>query len=359
LNSIVNIKFNNINNEIYFNTNITEITKLQFEQFMRLELCNIINNTLVSQSSSDLINFQNRLITYNKNFNSTYINDLIDDIAFNDPNKGQLTKAVDKSNWFDQWGKHYLKAIGRAHQLERCITFKELSPQHYNSAEFESEQTRIEQIFCDLPAPKPSNNYSSYYSKNGNITTAAAPVSMSRYYVQDGGCFDGNSKVKMYDTNTNEYYYKSVNDIRSGDIVYSPFNNNNKAKVMCVLKLKINKKINMCNINGMQITAYHPIYVANTWKFPIDISDLTLNEIDYVYDFVLDTDHVVEINGINVITLGHGFKFNDIVYHEYFGDKIITDLMKHSDWIIGYIQLDEYSFVRNDDMRIIGMDFSE
>jgi hypothetical protein len=115
----------------------------------------------------------------------------------------------------------------------------------------------------------------------------------------------------------------------------------------------------MCNINGMQITAYHPIYVANTWKFPIDISDLTLNEIDYVYDFVLDTDHVVEINGINVITLGHGFKFNDIVYHEYFGDKIITDLMKHSDWIIGYIQLDEYSFVRNDDMRIIGMDFSE
>jgi Mg-chelatase subunit ChlD len=360
LNSDIEIKFNGVDHQINFNANIMDISKQQIEQFMRLELYNIINRTLVSQNSTDLMNFQNQLIVQNRKYNSKYISDLIHDIVFDDPNKGQLTKAVEKRTWFEQWGTHYLKAIGRAHQLERCITFKELSPQHYNSDEFKLEQSRIEQIFCDLPAPTPSNTQVSYtkgYSQSQSQSQNYTPVSMSTYYVQDGGCFDGSSKVKMFNVETKEYYYKSVDEIRSGDTVYSPFNNDKFAQVVCVLKLKMNKKITMCNINDMRITPYHPIFINDEWKFPIDISEPYINEIDYVYDFVLDSGHIIEINGIDVITLAHGFDFNEIVRHEYFGDKIIDDLMTHPDWIIGYIQLDNYSFVRDDDMRIVGLKY--
>ena len=166
---------------------------MQIEQITRLELIKTINQTIVNKNTRDLISFQNKLNTLNTQFNSAYIKDIIDDIHFDDPNKGQLTKAVSKSEWFEQWGNHYLKGICRAHSLERCITFKEASPQHYISDEFTTQQSRIEQIFCDLPAPAPSNNrynysYNSSQSTVGNRTVAmTTPVAMSSYYVQSGG----------------------------------------------------------------------------------------------------------------------------------------------------------------------------
>ena len=82
-----------------------------------------------------------------------------------------------------------------------------------------------------------------------------------------------------------------------------------------------------------------------------------MTQIDYMYDFVLDSGHIVKINNIDVITLGHGFDFNDVVKHDYFGDKIIDDLMKHESWDSGYICLDKYKFIRGEDMKIIGLEY--
>lgn len=349
LNENIKIRFNQTNYNIMFNTNTTEITKLDFEQLMRIELIKIITKVLVTQNGSELLNFQSNLIRENKKYNSDYITSIIDDIAFNDPNKGQLTKAVAKTEWFQQWGNHYLKAICRAHQLERCITFKELSPQYYMSDEFKIEQTRIEKIFCDLPAPK-----SSAYNKQ-NISTSTSTstsISMSTFYVQDGGCFDGESMVSMYDVTSGSIYYKPVSCIVQNDIVFCPLNKTNYARVVCILKLKVNKNILMCDIGGMKITPYHPINIENKWIFPIDQTLPQEYNIDYMYDFILDSGHVVKINNIDVITLGHNFTFNNVVYHEYFGDKIIEDLRKHESWDNGYIVLNNYHFVRDEYMRI-------
>ena len=80
-------------------------------------------------------------------------------------------------------------------------------------------------------------------------------------------------------------------------------------------------------------------------------------EFDYVYDFVLDSGHVVEINNIQVITLGHKFNFNRVVSHEYFGDKIIDDLKNHKDFNSGMIVLDNYQFVRDSNMRVIKLKY--
>jgi hypothetical protein len=329
----INIKFNDKNYNIMFNTSVNNISKTDFEQFMRLELIKIITKTLISQNKLDLINFQSHLITENKKFNSDYISALIDDISFDDPNKGQLTKAVSKLIWFQQWGCHYLKAMARAHQLERCITFKELSPQYYNSDEFKTEQSRIEQIFCDIPAPSGS-------------------ISMSSYYEQAGGCFDGNGMICMYDDINKNIYYKQVSQIVKNDKVFCPLNNTKYARVICVLKLKVNKKIMMNDINGMKITPYHPIYINNEWMFPNDHNTSSFYNINYMYDFVLDSGHIVRINNIDVITLGHKYNFNEKVTHDYFGDKIIDDLRKHESWDTGYIVLDNYEFIRNDNMRV-------
>lgn len=346
----IKIKFNNTIHTINVNPILDTPSTSDIEQFMRIKLIDIINTTIKTINSNSLMSFKSELENFNRNLNSPYLKDLIEDIYSDDLNKGQLAKAVSRSDWFQQWGVHYLKSICRAHQLEKCITFKELSPQHYINQQYKSEQTRIEKIFCDLPAPTPSNRPYKYNLAN-------TKVSMSTYYVQSGGCFDGNGKVTMYNPTNNTKYYKNVYEVNAGDYIFCPNSLTKYTKVKCVLKLKVNKEILMNDINNLKITPYHPVKIFTNWTFPKDINVPELTYIDYMYDFVLESNHIVEINNINVITLGHKFTFNEFVRHDYFGDKIIEDLKNHKDWINGYITLEEYEFIRGNDMKINKLKF--
>lgn len=350
-NDNVFIKFNDKEIQIKCESSREQFNQEELNQIVRINLIKNINEAILNKNNINLLQFKKYLININSTLNSSYIKDVIDDIEFDDPNKGQLCKAVARPDWYEMWGKHYLMSISRAHFLQRCITFKELSPQHYMSDELKVQQTLIEKVFCDLPAPEPSSYYKQNYSQSSQ------PVSMQTYYVQSGGCFDGNGMVAMYNIDSETLYYKHVNEIKKGDVVYCPLNSEKYSIVKCVIKMKMMKNILMCDFNGMKITPFHPIYINDDWVFPYDIYMPNNTYIDYVYDFVLDSGHCVEINGNNVITLGHGFNFNNIVHHEYFGDKIIDDLMKHSGWDDGYIQLDKYEFVRDKDMRIVKMNF--
>ena len=351
--SEIKLEYNDIEKTILTNVENSIFSVDDINQIVRLKLIDTINIAITQKSPSVLFNLKSYLINLNTTYNSSYIQDIIDDIDFDDPNKGQLVKAVSRSEWFEQWGSHYLKAISRAHQLERCITFKELSPQHYMSEELKIEQKRIEQIFCDLPAPEPSGYRYSYSSNN----TYSQPVSMQTYYVQDGGCFDGLGMVSMYDIKDEKIYYKKVNEITEGDIVYCPLKKTKYAIVECVVRIKMMKFIKMCDLNDMKITPFHPIMKNDEWVFPNDVHESEITFMDYVYDFVLDSGHCVEINNTNVITLGHGFTSNDVVKHEYFGDKIIDDLIKHSGWKNGFIDIEKFEFERDENMRIVKMIF--
>ena len=47
-------------------------------------------------------------------------------------------------------------------------------------------------------------------------------------------------------------------------------------------------------------------------------------EMDFIYNFVLESGHVVVINGLEVITLGYGFKDYPITCDQYYGtEKVI------------------------------------
>lgn len=352
----IKLSYNDIEQTIVNHMNNSTFSVDEINQIVRLKLIDTINIAITQKNSNALFNFKKYLENINKIYNSSYINDVIDDIDFNDPNKGQLVKAVSRSDWFEQWGMHYLKAISRAHQLERCITFKELSPQHYMSPELKTEQKRIEQIFCDLPAPEPSG-YRYSYSSNATSQPISQPVSMQTYYVQDGGCFDGMGMVSMYDIKNEKIYYKKVNEIQKGDVVYCPLNSKKYSIVDCVVRIKMMKFIQMCDFNGMKITPFHPIMYNDEWVFPNDVHESEITYMDYVYDFVLDSGHCLEINNTNVITLGHGFEFNDVVKHEYFGDIIIADLMIRKGWENGFIDIEKLEFIRDENMRIVKMIF--
>jgi len=64
-----------------------------------------------------------------------------------------------------------------------------------------------------------------------------------------------------------------------------------------------------------------------------------------VYTFVLESEHVMIINGIECITLGK--TFDEKVKHDYFGtEAVVNDLMKLEGWNYGEIVLNDNDMKR-------------
>ena len=288
-----------------------------------------------------------------------YITDLITDCVDKDANKGQLGKSVEKSSWYSKWGRHYLRSVIRAHQLQQCLNFKDLAPQHYNGSKFTEYQEQIEIVFNNIAPPQPSIAmpvYKGGYGVSAFASSSTSPTSPSyasipaSYYNVSGGCFTGNWLVNMANGTV-----KSVKAIQPGDVVISKNSPTGTATIKCVVKLRINGDIQMVSLGGIGgITPYHPFYTdsqPNQWIFPETYTTAThgIKVGEYMYDFVLDQGHTVSMQGgFNIACLGHGITSSPVITHEYFGtNRVIDDLKDHDDWSIGYITLDNWTFLRN------------
>lgn len=282
--------------------------------------------------------------------NSKYIdnNIMIDTI-------GQVSLAVSTENYYKKWGKNYLYSIMYAHKQQRCNNFKDISVSNYGGKLFKEQRDIIDDIFSNMPAPVPSRTvrnadnggvYNSQNSSNYSI--------MSTFNCRDNGCFHENVNVHMADGSI-----KKIKYITKGDIVKC--SNNNTAIVVCVIKMDCyNKKNNMsCLDSGLMITPYHPIKYNNEWVFPANIEMIEEVECSVIYNLILDTYHTVLINNIECITLGHGFVFNDIVKHDFYGtQKVINNLSKMKGFVGGDLHFLHSSIIRNMDGSIKGYDIS-
>jgi len=215
-----------------------------------------------------------------------------------------------------------------------------------------------------------NTNYTNQHNAYGNPASptptytstpnyASIPTS---YYNVSGGCFTGKWLVNMAD-GTN----KAVQDIQPGDIVISRNTINGTARVKCVLKLQIMYDMLMICLNGKDaITHFHPFYIdsdsnSNNWIFPEDYTSATHGAIagEYMYDFILDSGHTVNMQGgFNFACLGHGITTSAVIRHAYFGtNRIIDDLKDHDDWVKGYITLNEWRFIRNNDNMVVKLEY--
>jgi hypothetical protein len=281
---------------------------------------------------------------------------LLKNIKSSDPSEGQVQKAFSSDEWFNRWGIHYLKYFVRSHQLQVCSNFKDPSLQLYGGKLFNEVRREVEEIFEQIPLPTPSLSNGQAYT--GNFQQS--------FYNPSGPCFDGFGYVEMADTP----YLKMVKDIVKGDKIRNL--DGNVATVVCVLKTKIkNGSTDMIILNKLRITPWHPIryseewvipfkfsekcdnlYISK-WEFPSNIKESTRVHIDYVYDFILDKHHIVTINGIDIITLGHGFTHDPNLIHPFFGtEKVIDNLKEHPGWKNGLVEIDEYKPIFDNDGKI-------
>jgi Mg-chelatase subunit ChlD len=344
----------------------------------------------------------NRFVDYLKNCVRTALRENAEEITFHfleelrvdcsdstDPNRGQIFKAI-KEIYFNHWGKHYLRSIISSYQNMVCINFKDLAMQRFRSERFIQQQKRIENIFIQLPPPRPSNQirYSYYgggYQANTTTTTAhAAPVSMANYINAAGGCFTGDSLVMLIENdNDNDQQPQRTRSIPVKDLLQGQevLSLNGKTKIEAIIQIKYSGPIYA--IHSMFLTAYHPILLANGEEyFPCEYHAATpsANNYDgYVYDVILENRSLLaapiptNLNNMNnnddevfyVATFGHQRK-SKIFSHDYFGsEKIVDDLKATEQWKLNHqnnhdhdkkkkmvIRMEKPVYVRNEEGMI-------
>eukprot|EP00992_Anisonema_acinus_P000735 TRINITY_DN10269_c0_g1_i3.p1 TRINITY_DN10269_c0_g1~~TRINITY_DN10269_c0_g1_i3.p1 ORF type:complete len:655 (-),score=153.70 TRINITY_DN10269_c0_g1_i3:125-2035(-) len=237
--------------------------------------------------------------------------------------QGQATEALSRDDYYQRWGRHYLPSLLRAHELQQCNNFKDPGVQHYGGPLFQALRDEADELFLKLPPPKPS------------IRGATGPRDMSAFLNVSGGCFAGDCTVRLSDTST-----VFVESLKKGDEVVT---RRGIARIECVVQtLCPEGKMPLVTLpGGLRITAYHPVWYSDHWKFPIELGKPEVLPCSSVYTLVLDSQHNVVVNGTPCVTLGHGFTDN-VCHHPYLGTtRVVKDLRCLPGWENGHVFLEQ------------------
>ncbi len=261
---------------------------------------------------------------------------ILRDIQSDTEGEGQIGLAVNPE-FFERWGKHYIRAYLRSQELQQCMNFKDPGLQMYGGDLFHAIQTEADTIFCTLPPPKASGAVSSGYG--GAATTAPLLASMSVFHNASSGCFHGDNQIRMGDGSS-----KKIRDVTIGDIVKTP---TGTACVRYTVECRSHARSQpMTQYGELSITPWHPIRSGGIWKFPADIASYTSRLVNVVHNFVLDRDHIVIVGGVECCTLAHGFK-GPVIEHDYFGANVLQDLRMKANAESGHVMYENLKTVRD------------
>lgn len=345
-----------------------------FSHVVRYEIIETVNNVLENNSSSRTVE---QLFNVIKTLDSidmpvdektkikSYLYDYYPTADLKKMHKGgQINEAL-QSNYYRTWGAHYLRSLMNAYSYQQCNNFKDPGVQLFGGNLFKTIRNQADEIFCKMPAPVPKRSVYDYGSYGGFMpasasvraasgrcmprpfaASASAPVSMSVYHNSNDSCFDGESLVHVPGGQV------KVKMLTKGMDVWSvnKFNVPIITKVLCVIKTKTSdNEVNMCQLNGMYITPYHPVKIYEKWVFPQTITNVYTTNLEYIYNIVLESGHILNINGVKVSTMGHDFEDNDVIKHPYFGsNKVIEDLKTNPGWETGEIVFRNLKVERTD-----------
>ena len=126
-------------------------------------------------------------------------------------------------------------------------------------------------------------------------------------------CVGGDCKVdSLYNK------FMKISDLKKGMKVL--LHNNTFGTVKCIIKSYAR---NICIIDKLLITSYHPVMINNVWTFPINISNPEkLNNKIEVYSILLEESNNfgIIIEGFPVAPFGHGDKSDPVLNHDFFGN---------------------------------------
>eukprot|EP00747_Dinoflagellata_sp_TGD_P164295 gnl/TRDRNA2_/TRDRNA2_184047_c0_seq1.p1 gnl/TRDRNA2_/TRDRNA2_184047_c0~~gnl/TRDRNA2_/TRDRNA2_184047_c0_seq1.p1 ORF type:complete len:1086 (+),score=163.33 gnl/TRDRNA2_/TRDRNA2_184047_c0_seq1:79-3336(+) len=275
--------------------------------------------------------------------------DLVDGrlVALRADVEGRMSKALQGKERFNRWGKHYLRALMRSHQLQLCTNFMDPGLQVYGGDLFKRLREEGDAVFISLPPPKPTGTAGraspqfappSRTATRNNARSRSPSPDMRTYYAgAGGGCFGEASSVIVVRPNEGDVRIP-VAKIRPGDKLRVA---EGVARVRCVVRITRSPAKGLVTLpGGLAITPRHPVRVDGRWRLPRDLGTPITNPSGCVYNFVLDRCHVLLVDGIECVTWGHNFQ-GDVVGHPYYGSRrVIDELSKTPGWENGMVQIE-------------------
>jgi hypothetical protein len=267
---------------------------------------------------------------------------------------GRMSKALSTVERFKRWGKHYLRALTRSHQLQIRTNFMDPGLQIYGGTLFKVLEEQGGEKFKTQPLKK----HTDYFAPKQPVYQPAAAVSYQpaaqpayqpaavdtdTYYAgSGGGCFDENSSVLVLreDQGNRESLIETVtplSKIKQNDTlrVINHKGELETAQVRCIVRIEREHADPLVEFpqTGLKITKRHPIRINGQWRLPIDLVDnpqfparLVTGTSKYVYNVVLDQCHILLVNGVECVTLGHGIK-DPLVYHPFYATQTVVNTL--------------------------------
>lgn len=272
---------------------------------------------------------------------------------------GQIEMAF-QPKYFGTWGKAYLYATLRGHEMRHQWNFKDESLKIYATPGFNEEVAVLDRIFQMMPAPAPSKAASESVVAHGgmgnvfNNSSSTCWVEGSAITLADGtSILVQNIKAGMKVTSYDPVACREA----AADVIYVIRQDCHNGIVQAV----------PLGIRGMAcMTPNHPVldmdrspYPGYSW--PCNYYTPEDYNSKYVYNFILDRHHHIISDGVVCVTMGHGmteakviqlgYGGADVVPHTYFGDmgRVMSDCMKIGVDADGYITVDMSMVVRDRD----------
>ena len=225
----------------------------------------------------------------------------------------------------------------------------------YGGATVKSLIKQGNKLFIELPSPVPSISgkkrtvnqmqpmQPTTTASNILFQGAATASTMANYNNASSGCFLGDSMVRMVDGK-----YMKIDCLEQDDIVWGGF------IVKCLVKFVVSscEIVRLGKTGNCKITPWHPIKMGEKWVYPIDVGKKEIVETKCYYNFVLNSGHILDVDGVQACTLGHDFT-GPVIEHSYFGKKvngvhnIMQDLMGSSGWYQGHIIWRDVQYIRD------------
>ena len=139
--------------------------------------------------------------------------------------------------------------------------------------------------------------------------------------ISHSGCFAGSCRVRM----ARDDVLLPIADLRRGDLVWTP---DGPATILYAVELRTKARAQpMTQIGALTITPWHPIRRNGEWVFAAHVHGFYDRHVPTVYNLVLSRGHVIEVEGVECVTLAHGF-VEPVLKHDFFGTHAVVESMQ-------------------------------
>jgi Mg-chelatase subunit ChlD len=247
---------------------------------------------------------------------------MLRDIASANSSEGQVLLAA---KFLGSWGYHYLRCYRSAQKQQHCVNFKDVGLQDYGGPLFKTIVAEGDLTFANMKPMKPRATVATGATVATVAAPVAAPIDYSHFHNASGGCIAGECRVRMGPDDARI----PIADLRRGDTVWTP---DGPAVVLHAIEINTRARSQpMTQIGHLCITPWHPVVDpeknGRVWTFPAHINGLSDRLVQTVYNLVLTRGHIIDVEGIQCVTLNHRF-VEEPVAHAFFGTQAVVDCLQ-------------------------------